>query len=688
MNLKKSGPTSSEVHVPVAGEETKLKKEAPMQEGDSRMVSKVAIYHEGKILLGERSDNHDWDFPGGRAKEGEDPIDAAIRETLEETGIQLDPDRLILVAEESYEKNDKGTLVAVSAYAYELTDEEKESLDTTNRDDEFDDLIWAPVSPEIPQEVLDRMHVPMERNILLQAISDATEEAQKQDIPDESEPNALSELQDAQELISGIDWEVEQANVDPLTARELAWDNLDKDPLHYRKLRLAEDGTDDALQKDTGENESSPFEGSGFNDDVVDRGFWVDIGSGHSRESGHIGLDLYPYDHGTAVHDVGTGLPFPDGSVSKIRCANVLDGEGELDPKPLLADISRVLTPGGFLHYEGPNDIYNYPDWLSDSGDLVLVDHSDDEGIHKGDAPNVYRQTFQKIATPDPATANDAEPRIGINQYDMLPADALLQMDATGYFWSDATSSGRGNRLMGYPSQGALLNKGMGASSQSSCERVLSDKPMFKSIDGEAKKGGPGSGRHSEGGGKLERAQSQHVQTQQKLQEARSNYGKAPRDKKEQARAELRQAMVDHQASRDNLRYHSKKPVQHELAKILPILKSSMKQVVFCIVLEPDTADAQDDIMTSEDIEETAHNYMIKARMIGASHTQQIEAAPVESFIAPQDLEYQGQNGPQVVKKGSWVIGIKVFDQKEWQKVLNGEYTGVSVGGKGLRDEI
>lgn len=756
--VKKSQPTSSSVHVPVAGEEQKLKKakgydqndlikassaelitmpkdisgtncencqysdvdfcghpsmgislidgaenmccdywEAPGMKkigvemkkirklkDDTREVGKVAIIRGGKILIGTRADNGHYDFPGGRAKFGEEVPAAAIREVHEETGIELDPDGIEQIGHDSKEKNDKDKIVEVHVFLCDL-DKAPPLSETSETDGEFSKLEWFDMSKGLPEEVVENMHTPLEENTVLQSIGVEKDDAGVQD----EEPNGISDLQDAQELVSGIDYESEHATMDPLTARELALDHLAQDPMYYRKKRIEEDWTSDPLYKDTEEGEQNPFAGEGYNEEALQSGFWLDLGSHNCREPGHIGLDLYPYDHGTAVHDLDTGIPFPDASASKIRMANVLHDENVSDPKALLSEVHRVLMPGGQFVYEGPEDIYNYPDWAQDYPGLVMVDHEDDCDVDKAeDAESLFRQKFTRIPTPDPATANDAEPRIGIAQYDMLPADALLQMDATGYYWSDATSSGRGNRLTGYPSQGGLLNKGMGgmmgsASSSTESNHLTSAHRMFK--------GGPGSGRTEEGGANPQaaKAKEQHAQTERNLKDAREKYNRAPKEQKDKAKAELRQAMVDHQASQNAVHYHSKTPVHNAISKTVSILKAEqMKQVVYCVVLEPEVVDSQGDFMTAEDIESTAHRYMINARLIGSGHTSKIDAAPVESFLAPQDLQYEGQNGPQPVKKGSWVIGIKVFDPAEWQKVLNGEYTGVSVGGKGLRDEV
>jgi 8-oxo-dGTP pyrophosphatase MutT (NUDIX family) len=44
---------------------------------------------QGRLLLGERSDNHSWGIPGGSLELGESLEDAARRETLEETGLTI-----------------------------------------------------------------------------------------------------------------------------------------------------------------------------------------------------------------------------------------------------------------------------------------------------------------------------------------------------------------------------------------------------------------------------------------------------------------------------------------------------------------------------------------------------------------------------------------------------------------------
>jgi hypothetical protein len=131
-------------------------------------------------------------------------------------------------------------------------------------------------------------------------------------------------------------------------------------------------------------------------------------------------------------------------------------------------------------------------------------------------------------------------------------------------------------------------------------------------------------------------------------------------------------------------------------ADMLHIVKADTEQqLVYGVVLEPLRVDTQDDWMHPDDIEYAAHNYLKKAVRGKASVAKlqhQLQGffknkpgvVPVESFIAPSDFKYPGSD--ELVLKGSWVLCVHVEDRKTWEDVLDGKFTGFSIGGSGIRD--
>jgi hypothetical protein len=123
--------------------------------------------------------------------------------------------------------------------------------------------------------------------------------------------------------------------------------------------------------------------------------------------------------------------------------------------------------------------------------------------------------------------------------------------------------------------------------------------------------------------------------------------------------------------------------------RVVRIAKAeAQKQVLIGVVLAPNEPDLQGDVMHPDDIEAAAHGYLGTSRVIGSEHGAPIEAHPVESYIAPQDLTFDGPAGRTHVAKGSWVLGVKVVSPDEWSKVMQDGYTGFSVGGFGLREDL
>lgn len=71
-------------------------------------ASAVVVDAEGKLLLHRRSDNARWSIPGGAMELGESIAHTAIREVREETGFEVEIDRLVGIY------SDPGFIVAYS----------------------------------------------------------------------------------------------------------------------------------------------------------------------------------------------------------------------------------------------------------------------------------------------------------------------------------------------------------------------------------------------------------------------------------------------------------------------------------------------------------------------------------------------------------------------------------------------
>ena len=101
------------------------------------------------------------------------------------------------------------------------------------------------------------------------------------------------------------------------------------------------------------------------------------------------------------------------------------------------------------------------------------------------------------------------------------------------------------------------------------------------------------------------------------------------------------------------------------------------KQLVYGVVLEPLDIDLQQDWVSSDVLEEAAHRFMAKSRVVGDYHKKQAPAEVVESYIAPADFML----GDEQVVKGSWVVAVHVINDSLWQAVKSGKYNAFSIGG-------
>ena len=122
-----------------------------------------------------------------------------------------------------------------------------------------------------------------------------------------------------------------------------------------------------------------------------------------------------------------------------------------------------------------------------------------------------------------------------------------------------------------------------------------------------------------------------------------------------------------------------------KLRKQIGFMKMDEEQhLVYGIVLVPDIEDLQGDIVSKEDIEAAAHDYLVNSRLIKAQHRAPTDAEVVESYITQQDLPM----GRGVAPAGSWIMVTKVHSNAMWAAIKKGDITGYSIGGMGTREQI
>lgn len=111
------------------------------------------------------------------------------------------------------------------------------------------------------------------------------------------------------------------------------------------------------------------------------------------------------------------------------------------------------------------------------------------------------------------------------------------------------------------------------------------------------------------------------------------------------------------------------------------------EQLVYGVVLVPDTEDAQGDVMSRPEIQKAAHFYMEHGHDTQVQHSDRSVAGRlnvVESYVAQEDITL----GETAVKAGSWVVGAHVPDDEIWADIKAGKLTAFSPRGRAWRREV
>lgn len=109
------------------------------------------------------------------------------------------------------------------------------------------------------------------------------------------------------------------------------------------------------------------------------------------------------------------------------------------------------------------------------------------------------------------------------------------------------------------------------------------------------------------------------------------------------------------------------------------LIKSEEERLVFGEVYSPMDVDSQGEAMTAEEIKKAAYNFLSKGipSNIDENHNGiSTGCTVVESFLARKE-------DPDGFIEGSWVIGVYVAPDDQWEKVKSGELNCFSFAGAG-----
>ena len=142
------------------------------------------------------------------------------------------------------------------------------------------------------------------------------------------------------------------------------------------------------------------------------------------------------------------------------------------------------------------------------------------------------------------------------------------------------------------------------------------------------------------------------------------------------------------------LQINASKLIRGALSKKIPVVKTEEERFVLGIVLEPNDGedgapldpDTQKDIYSAEEIRQAAHKFMEEYRNLGVMHSELAndKIKILESYIAPADFILDGTK----IRKGTWLLAVRVIDDTLWQCVKRGELTGFSIGGSAMRSPV
>lgn len=113
------------------------------------------------------------------------------------------------------------------------------------------------------------------------------------------------------------------------------------------------------------------------------------------------------------------------------------------------------------------------------------------------------------------------------------------------------------------------------------------------------------------------------------------------------------------------------------------------ERIVYSAVAVPGEPDSDGEILTPDEISHAAHAYMRDYRIVDPDHVCALGQCrevgkPVESYITNEPMSVKAfDNTLLELPKGTWVVGIDVFDDDTFNQIKSGQKRGVSLTAKG-----
>jgi len=119
------------------------------------------------------------------------------------------------------------------------------------------------------------------------------------------------------------------------------------------------------------------------------------------------------------------------------------------------------------------------------------------------------------------------------------------------------------------------------------------------------------------------------------------------------------------------------------------------ERTVFSVALEPNDGengapldpDKQDEIYSADAIRKTAHRWLENGGVVGLMHRIDVSphVAVLESYLAPVDFVFKNGKKSHKIRKGTWLVRLRIYNDELWEAIKKGDFGAFSVGGTAIK---